>query len=496
MSPRQVLGLLTFALTFATHEATAANCYAGCNFRIRSSEDSAVPRALDNQKRPVQPGCLQVPRFASNSTSLLVPVPYQRGAWNRSSFAALHILEGDRERIIPLQGRPWLSSVINAQTLGYFATGWDTDNDRYEVATYRLYNVYTGRSETVHLPCGTHDAHYNRQTNTIFYLKVENRTLQHPCPIPWDSDPDPLRTKKYLVETVVEVDLEGKPLWSMPVEQAVCHRPLVQYDNSYGGFGSSTFNESNTKELFHMNYVVYLHHRDELIVTSKFQGTAYVISKSSRKLRWAVGAHGTIPLAWLAIHCFMPLGRDRYAVYHNNVAKGQASAVVVVHVDHGKRQATIVRRVQGNPRLLVRNSMPTPFARVAGAGIGIGAKEDHLLGGTFSGRDLYLRRFIADGQITQAADCQFGEGAWIYGMTFVYRDFGLALTFGRASGPSRTLPAVHVSYHAAHWDSEPITASLVLWKCSDVDEPGHSAHSTDPDDVPLVGRVQRGGAGM
>ena len=467
MSPCQALGLLTIALAFAIHEATALGCYAGCNLQIKTYEDSPVPRALDDQKRPVQLGCHQIPRFISNDTSLLVGVQYTpQGVWNNRSFSALHVLERGTERIVPLQGRPWLVSVVNARTLGYFATGWDTEDDVREVATFRLQDVYTGRSEKVPLPSGSHDAHYNRATNTIFYLKVGFRTLQHPCAIPWEPS-SVQRDKMYLLETVVEVDLDGRTLWSMPVEQAVCHRPLVQYDTTYGGCTANTHNESNARELFHMNYVVYLHHRDELIITSKFQSTAYVISKSRRTLLWSIGAHGTIHMPWLAIHCFMPLGGDRYAVYHNNIAEGHATAVLVVQVKRDKKQATVLHRLENPKRTCPGGKV---FARVSGSGIGIGAGKEHLLGASFRGNDLYLQRFDAVGRHTKVADCTFSVpnkyGGWFYGMTFVYRSFGLTLTLEPSNGPGQTPPIPRLFFHAAHWDSEPIDAVLVVWLCS------------------------------
>ena len=112
--------------------------------------------------------------------------------------------------------------------------------------------------------------------------------------------------------------------------------------------------ETNSGEPWHLNGIVYMSAEDTLVVSSKYQSTAYAVHRSRKELLWAVGSHGTIPLKarnpaaeaslpLFNIHHFRPMGPRTFLTFHNNnnLTGPHESAAAAISVDLAAGEAYV-----------------------------------------------------------------------------------------------------------------------------------------------------------
>mmetsp|Transcript_151068 Transcript_151068/g.263978 ORF Transcript_151068/g.263978 Transcript_151068/m.263978 type:complete len:513 (-) Transcript_151068:126-1664(-) len=371
-------------------------------------------------------------------------------------------IQGRHVRAFEVPGRPWQLQVINSTHMGFLQTFTDTALDHLtQTSRYCFMHVH-GHLKCFHIPA-THDAYFNTASNTIFYLTIRIRQAQAACP-PFYKAGDTL-----MLESVVETSSAGETLWELPVETVLCHKPLVHpgYSDAEGGITAP----------FHLNTVLYMHHEDTILVTSRFQGTAYKLQRnigSQRQkgagsnpatLLWAVGWHWTIPTYSITghlfespfydIHHFRPIGNGKYAVFVNskerpkpvkpnlsiaNIPFAQNSYVTILEVDEKQNHARIVFELKGRHRY---------------TGGGLITGTDGMVGGMFGNCFPYPGEppeLIVKSAMS-IARCNFThhyKSAFLYGGAFLYDNFGLAFN------------GSHISGHNRHWDVEPQMAELSI----------------------------------
>ena len=330
-----------------------------------------------------------------------------------------------------VEGRAWQLQIVNSTTMAFMRSWTDTEDDHLAHGVYTFLNVATQQTREVSLRHATHDAHLNSRSQTVFYVQQYERTSVVPCP-PFYGTSEVL-----LLENLVEVDLNGTVLWSVPVETFVCQRPLV-------AAGKPT-RSSQGKEPFHMNAVRFLHHEQAVLATSCYQGTAYKVHYPTGRLLWSVGLQGSINctlgdgLAYGSpfvspLHHFQPSSPTRFVAFANfHPTRGtHHSFVTEVEVDAANRTCRVVSELMGPPRAM-------------GGAVIIGA--DGLRGGVYGHVAETMRIWKHGGR---AQVCQF-RASFMYGALVLYPDWGMHV--------NRT----HISAHAVYYETEPIAAVVAIY---------------------------------
>ena len=120
-------------------------------------------------------------------------------------------LQGQKVRAFKVPGRPWQLQVLNTTTMGFLQTFTDTLLDHLTNDGRYCFLQMGGRLTCVSIP-GTHDAHFNTASQTLFYLRASRRPAETACP-PFYKVNDTL-----LVEIIVEASPTGETLWTLPLE--------------------------------------------------------------------------------------------------------------------------------------------------------------------------------------------------------------------------------------------------------------------------------------
>ena len=344
--------------------------------------------------------------------------------------------------VLPAPSPPAPSTTQGSTFIMSSTTDTADDHLGFAVPSYAIMNLTDGRIEETPLRLATHDATYIRTTNSIFYLEASRRKLTRPCP-------PLLSNATYLLENITEIHRNGSVIWTMAVEEVICHKAIVTPDRLAA---------KSNMEPFHCNSLWYFPSENAVLFTALYQSTAYKFHRRSKKLLWAIGEHGTIPLypsrsgvlpiPWVDIHFCTPLGYGRYGVFNNNdlnwpQQNSYPNKISVVFIDEANRVAFSVVDITG----------PNNAHRTGGGAV-FNAPAN-LIGGEFGNppyQELIVKSLHQPSTRPLVA-CTF-NGSFIYGARIIVRSFGLHFASG------------YLSLHAPFWDMEPMLANITIYNAT------------------------------